>query len=166
VFLDAKDNDSNQGETPEDYEISYDSHGARKNWPIVTCPHKSRKHYAKNMCINCYHRRGRTKKAWACPHSEKLHYSKGLCQNCYLSRYYRQRKEQKRRRDQELARLRGDADLNELAENESEIDEEKPFKVETKLQILSNTFLGKRRHPEIESVSSHLSDDKRDTVRN
>jgi hypothetical protein len=51
----------------------------KKSWQMVTCPHKSRKHYAKNMCINCYHRRGRTKKAWMCIHSEKLHYSKGLC---------------------------------------------------------------------------------------
>jgi hypothetical protein len=58
------------------------------------------------MCINCYHRRGRTKKAWACQHSEKLHYSKGLCQNCYLSRYYRTRKEQKKRKEQEAAKLR------------------------------------------------------------
>ena len=40
------------------------------------------------MCINCYHRRGRTKKAWACRHSNRLHYSKGLCQNCYLAKYY------------------------------------------------------------------------------
>lgn len=60
-----------------------------KNQLLITCPHKSRRHYAKNMCINCYHRRGRTKKAWACVHVEKLHYSKGLCQNCYLAKYYR-----------------------------------------------------------------------------
>jgi len=69
----------------------------RKNWQEVSCPHKSRRHYAKSMCINCYHRRGRTKKAWACVHVEKLHYSKGLCQNCYLAKYYRQRKEKKQR---------------------------------------------------------------------
>ena len=56
------------------------------------CPHKKAKHYAKNMCINCYHRRGRTKKAWACSHDDRLHYSKGLCQNCYLAKYYRNRK--------------------------------------------------------------------------
>jgi hypothetical protein len=91
----------------------------------MACPHKGRKHYAKNMCINCYHRRGRTKKAWACIHSEKLHYSKGLCQNCYLSRYYRQRKEQKRRRDLELARLR----KNEIADQPSddEIGQSEPL---------------------------------------
>ena len=58
----------------------------------LSCPHGSRRHYAKNMCMNCYHRSGRTKKAWACSHNSKLHYSKGLCQNCYLANYYRERK--------------------------------------------------------------------------
>lgn len=42
--------------------------------------------------MSCYHRSGRTKKAWACQHNNKLHYSKGLCQNCYLANYYRKRK--------------------------------------------------------------------------
>ena len=42
--------------------------------------------------MSCYHRIGRTKKAWACPHPYKLHYSKGLCQNCYLSKYYHDKK--------------------------------------------------------------------------
>ena len=68
---------------------SEDSLMHRRSLQQLDCPHKSRKHYAKNMCINCYHRKGRTKKAWACAHREALHYSKGLCQNCYLSRYYR-----------------------------------------------------------------------------
>ena len=43
------------------------------------------------MCANCYHRRGRSKKAWACPHPRKTHYSKGLCKYCYLSNYYKSR---------------------------------------------------------------------------
>ena len=42
--------------------------------------------------MSCYHRTGRTKKAWACGHDNKLHYSKGLCQNCYLANYYQERK--------------------------------------------------------------------------
>lgn len=70
----------------------------KKKREIINCPHKTKKHYAKNMCITCYHRRGRTKKAWACPHSDKLHYSKGLCQNCYLARYYQNRKASKKKR--------------------------------------------------------------------
>lgn len=81
--------------------VEKDSDGGMKLQSIricKKCPHKERKHYAKNMCINCYHRRGRTKKAWACPHNDRLHYSKGLCQNCYLAKYYRNRKAAKTRR--------------------------------------------------------------------
>ena len=58
---------------------------------IVFCPHKDRRYYAKGMCVNCYHRRGRTKKAWLCPHTRKTHYSKGLCKYCYLASYYKNR---------------------------------------------------------------------------
>ena len=57
-----------------------------------SCPHKHATHYAKNMCKNCYHRRGREKKADKCPHTDKAHYSKGLCQNCYLADNYLKRK--------------------------------------------------------------------------
>jgi len=55
---------------------------------IINCPHTNRKHYAKNMCNNCYHKQGRAKRAWLCPHSKKAHYAKGLCQNCYLNQYH------------------------------------------------------------------------------
>jgi hypothetical protein len=44
------------------------------------------------MCHNCYHRRGKSKKAYACGHLEKAHYSAGMCQNCYLAAYYQKRK--------------------------------------------------------------------------
>ena len=30
---------------------------------VTACPHSTRKHYAKNMCNNCYHRNGRDKTA-------------------------------------------------------------------------------------------------------
>ena len=43
------------------------------------------------MCENCYHRLGRTKKAWLCSHTRKVHYSKGLCKYCYLANYYKNR---------------------------------------------------------------------------
>ena len=66
--------------------------GERKRRTIFRCPHTNLKHYAKNMCHNCYHRRGKTKKAWACPHTHKSHYSGGMCQNCYLAKYYIKRK--------------------------------------------------------------------------
>ena len=56
------------------------------------CPHTDQKHYAKNMCHNCYHRKGKSKMAWACGHTNKSHYSSGMCQNCYLAKYYQKRK--------------------------------------------------------------------------
>lgn len=49
------------------------------------CGHDKLPHYAKGMCNNCYHRKGRTKKPWNCPH-EKL-YAVGMCQNCYTNNY-------------------------------------------------------------------------------
>lgn len=55
------------------------------------CPHAGKKHYAKNMCNNCYHRQGRVKKAWLCPHSESIHYARGKCRNCYLNSYHKVR---------------------------------------------------------------------------
>ena len=58
---------------------------------ILSCPHKDKRYYAKGMCVNCYHRKGRTKKAWKCPHTHKMHYSKGLCKFCYLANYYKSR---------------------------------------------------------------------------
>ena len=51
------------------------------------CPHKFAVHYAKGMCSNCYHSRGRSKKPWNCPHVNKTHYALGLCQNCYQMNY-------------------------------------------------------------------------------
>ncbi|CAG9324564.1 unnamed protein product [Blepharisma stoltei] len=57
----------------------------------TACPHKNRKHYAKNMCNNCYHRLGRVKAAWACPHIDRKHYAKGKCQFCYIQNYHRDR---------------------------------------------------------------------------
>ena len=66
----------------------------RRNKDILKCPHKNRKHYAKvilqlikNMCSNCYRKKGRMKKAWLCPHNTKSHYARGKCQNCYLYSY-------------------------------------------------------------------------------
>jgi hypothetical protein len=66
----------------------------RKKCKTVTaCPHSARKHYAKNMCNNCYHRLGRDKTAWACEHHDRKHYAKGKCQFCYLKNYNKSRQE-------------------------------------------------------------------------
>lgn len=51
------------------------------------CPHHNAPHYAKGMCSNCYHSKGRKKKPWRCPHLNKFHYAHGLCQNCYQMKY-------------------------------------------------------------------------------
>lgn len=65
----------------------------KKSKTVTACPHSARKHYAKNMCNNCYHRLGRDKTAWNCEHHDKKHYAKGMCQFCYLKQYNRTRQE-------------------------------------------------------------------------
>jgi hypothetical protein len=55
----------------------------KQNRSVTNCKHINKKHYAKGMCYNCYHRQGRNKKAWECGHRNKPHYAKGLCNSCY-----------------------------------------------------------------------------------
>lgn len=55
---------------------------------VTACPHTDRKHYAKNMCNNCYHILGRERLAWACPHADLKMYAKGKCHGCYLVYYH------------------------------------------------------------------------------
>jgi hypothetical protein len=43
------------------------------------CTHIDKKHYSKNMCHQCYHRKGKSRMADACEHTNKSHYSNGLC---------------------------------------------------------------------------------------
>ena len=66
----------------------------RKAQKITACPHKDRKHYAKHMCNNCYHKLGRARYAWACPHPERKFYAKGQCQLCYLRSYHQAKRRQ------------------------------------------------------------------------
>ena len=63
------------------------------------CPHKYAIHYAKGMCSNCYHSKGRIKKPWNCPHTNKTHYALGLCQNCYQMAYIKKNLESKSFKD-------------------------------------------------------------------
>jgi hypothetical protein len=63
---------------------------------ISKCGHDSENYYANGMCKNCYHQKGRTKRASACEHSERCLYAKGLCKNCYLSVYHKQKRTAKR----------------------------------------------------------------------
>jgi hypothetical protein len=69
---------------------------------VVKCPHTDKKAYAKNMCHNCYHKRGKSKMASACAHTNKPHYSNGLCQNCYLAQYYLKRKKKQQDKEAEV----------------------------------------------------------------
>ena len=60
----------------------------KRNEKLCTeCPHTYSPHYAKGMCSNCYHSKGRSKKPWNCSHINKSHYALGLCQNCYQIQY-------------------------------------------------------------------------------
>lgn len=93
---------NNSGNTPKNSPYSVETLPAeriktiktiKKFKKITECPHPERKHYAKNMCSNCYHSKGRAKRAWKCNHSNKFHYAHGLCQNCYQLNYCQKRKE-------------------------------------------------------------------------
>jgi hypothetical protein len=67
----------------------------RPKMVVTACEHTERKHYAKNMCNNCYHMFGRGRTAWACLHLDRKLYAKGRCHECYLEYYHSM---QKRRR--------------------------------------------------------------------
>jgi hypothetical protein len=61
---------------------------------ITMCAHKKQEYYAKGMCKNCYHNKGkRSKKATKCDHQDRDHYAKGLCKNCYLHFFHIKKKE-------------------------------------------------------------------------
>lgn len=82
-------------QTSDKKELS-DQNNSRKRMNVFRCPHTDRKHYAKNMCNNCYHKQGRNKKATKCPHKEKQNYAKGKCQNCYLNDYHKVKRRMKK----------------------------------------------------------------------
>ena len=63
---------------------------------ITKCPHRDLEYYAKGMCKNCYHNKGkRSKKASKCDHLDRDHYAKGLCKNCYLHFFHIKKKMRK-----------------------------------------------------------------------
>ena len=65
---------------------------------ITACPHTDQRHYAKNMCSNCYRKLGREKLAWDCEHLDQPLYAKGKCHICYIDDYNRRLIAKKRRR--------------------------------------------------------------------
>ncbi len=90
-----KENGNNFEKEPKNYigEIEYNNNillGKKKKRIVrinTECPHKFSQHYAKGMCSNCYHSKGRNKKPWNCPYLSKSHYALGVCQNCYQMDY-------------------------------------------------------------------------------
>lgn len=93
---------------------------------VDSCPHTNLPHYAKGMCSNCYHTRGRNKAPWKCPHTEKFHYALGLCQNCYQYTY--NKKNGKDEGDEESSKKQ--EDLNENQGEQKEHTENTPVTVE------------------------------------
>ena len=83
------------------------------------CPHKNAPHYAKGMCSNCYHSRGRKKKPWKCPHSNKFHYALGLCQNCYQMRYMKKQNDEGKNQEENFS------DIDDLSNNSVSEDKKK-----------------------------------------
>lgn len=68
----------------------------KKSQEITNCIHTNAMFYAKGMCKNCYHLKGREKRAYACPHSDRVSYAKGICKNCYLAAYHKERRAKKK----------------------------------------------------------------------
>jgi len=67
---------------------------SRKKRLITSCDHLDREFYAKGMCKNCYHKRGRNKPA-DCWTNKKM-YALGLCQNCYMKHYGKEKRKETR----------------------------------------------------------------------
>ena len=98
-------------ETSDKKQLS-DNTNIRKRMNVFRCPHTDRKHYAKNMCNNCYHKQGRNKKATNCPHTERQNYAKGKCQNCYLNDYHKVKRRLKKQQSKTLSENKEEEELD------------------------------------------------------
>lgn len=99
---DSESSKVKQEEEKEALDDSAEKEINRKRMSVFRCPHADRKHYAKNMCNNCYHKQGRNKLAWLCEHGDRQCYAKGKCQNCYLNEYHRMRRQARRKSTTDL----------------------------------------------------------------
>jgi len=107
---------------------------SKKIKKVNVCGHPERAHYAKNLCNQCYHKHGRTKKPWKC-HHEKL-YAHGLCQNCYINAYNKKRSQKVKdgpSDGQNSGSVEGEADM--LI---STISTEEPLTMEDKAAFAEN----------------------------
>lgn len=113
------------GIIPSLHGLPLQNYGLKSPKDIFMCTHRDKKHYAKNMCHNCYHRKGKTKLATGCEHTDKPHYSNGKCQSCYLAEYYVRRKKQpvkvgsKRARNEDASEI--EDDICQSAQREPEL---------------------------------------------
>jgi hypothetical protein len=87
----------------------------RKRMNVFKCPHTDRKHYAKNMCNNWYHKQGRNKKATKCPHKERQNYAKGKCQNCYLNDYHKVKRRMKKEQSKQIDDSKAESDERKIS---------------------------------------------------
>ena len=116
----------NETENSDKNKLS-DDNNSRKRMNVFRCPHTDRKHYAKNMCNNCYHKLGRNKKANKCPHKDRQNYAKGKCQNCYLNDYHKvKRKMKKQQQSKKNSKKQEEVDRRisvETSSTEQELDD-------------------------------------------
>jgi len=84
----------------------------RKKKVVTSCEHVDREYYARGMCKNCYHKKGRTKPAICCP--EKAMYSKNLCQNCYMKHYGKEK-----RKETKIAKIAAKASNHDKSHDKS-----------------------------------------------
>lgn len=119
-----EDKESEEQSENSDKKDSADGQAARKRMNVYKCPHTDRKHYAKNMCNNCYHKQGRNKKATKCPHKDRQNYAKGKCQNCYLNDYHKVKRKMKK--------------SNSKVQNEEEVDRRVSFETSSSEQVNDN----------------------------
>jgi hypothetical protein len=98
-------------ESPEVPEMPKKRRAPKCKKEISKCPHPANSYYAKGMCLNCYHAKGRTKMADVCGHPDRVMYANGVCKNCYLSEYHKakrlEKKNEKMRLKAEKALLTG-----------------------------------------------------------
>lgn len=108
-----------------------DGTNMRKRMNVFKCPHTDRKHYAKNMCNNCYHKQGRNKKATKCPHRDRQNYAKGKCQNCYLNDYHKVKRRMKKQQSITSLKIEDEVDRRISVETSSTEQAQQDLKPQT-----------------------------------
>lgn len=114
----SEESSDKESESMDKKQLS-DGTNMRKRMNVFKCPHTKRKHYAKNMCNNCYHKQGRNKKATKCPHKDRQNYAKGKCQNCYLNDYHKVKRRMKKQQSKSSIKVDDEVDRRISVETSS-----------------------------------------------